>query len=126
MYLRGNKVKYNVTMFTKEPKLVNISWKTRNNYTDCGVFIMRHMETFKGVTTSEWKAGFKLERFDQSEQIERLREKYASKILLSDTNELKEIVEKEIGAYLKLSNEDRRTLHADAETRIQERIGSLG
>lgn len=25
-----------------------MSWQTLNNYKDCGIFLMRHMETYKG------------------------------------------------------------------------------
>jgi len=28
--------------------LLDMPWKTNKNKTDCGVFVMRHMETYKG------------------------------------------------------------------------------
>ncbi|KAL4580449.1 hypothetical protein LXL04_016641 [Taraxacum kok-saghyz] len=32
-----------------------MSWMTRSNYTDCGIFLMRHMETYKGEELQDWK-----------------------------------------------------------------------
>ena len=31
-----------------KPRFVRMPWQTTDNYTDCGIFLMRHMETFKG------------------------------------------------------------------------------
>ncbi|MFS7980245.1 hypothetical protein Hanom_Chr10g00937171 [Helianthus anomalus] len=33
---------------------LEFEWKTVNNTVDCGVFVMRHMETWFGVTTDKW------------------------------------------------------------------------
>ncbi|KAI7745107.1 hypothetical protein M8C21_024475 [Ambrosia artemisiifolia] len=40
------------------PKVLNIPWKTKHNGIDCGVFLMRHMETYKGTSLKEWRFGF--------------------------------------------------------------------
>lgn len=37
--------------------LLEMPWKNRTNKTDCGVYAMRHMETYKGNQT--WNCGFK-------------------------------------------------------------------
>lgn len=33
-------------------------WKTLTNYKDCGIFLMRHMETYKG-DVKHWVTDFK-------------------------------------------------------------------
>nr|GMC89115.1 uncharacterized protein LOC109158392 [Ipomoea batatas] len=39
-------------------EVVDMSWKESENYIDCGFFVMRHMETYKG-TLKKWNPGFK-------------------------------------------------------------------
>nr|GMD78415.1 uncharacterized protein LOC109158392 [Ipomoea batatas] len=39
-------------------EVVDMSWKESENYIDCGLFVMRHMETYKG-TLKKWNSGFK-------------------------------------------------------------------
>nr|GMC80343.1 uncharacterized protein LOC109191246 [Ipomoea batatas] len=39
-------------------EVVDMSWKESENYIDCGLFVMRHMETYKG-TLKKWNPGFK-------------------------------------------------------------------
>nr|GMD20715.1 uncharacterized protein LOC109158994 [Ipomoea batatas] len=41
-------------------EVVDMSWKESENYIDCGLFVMRHMETYKG-TLKKWNPGFKKE-----------------------------------------------------------------
>lgn len=52
---------------------MQMPWRTENNVIDCGIFLMRHMETFQGQTDKEWKCGFVKESDDQDEQIHLLR-----------------------------------------------------
>ncbi|KAJ9553564.1 hypothetical protein OSB04_017609 [Centaurea solstitialis] len=53
---------------------------------------MRHMETFMGGNLSKWHCGFDREGDKQKLQIEYIRIKYISKILLSNINCNKEFV----------------------------------
>nr|GMD98804.1 RNA-binding protein 48-like [Ipomoea batatas] len=39
-------------------EVVDMSWKESENYIDCGLFVMRHMETYKG-TLKKWNPRFK-------------------------------------------------------------------
>nr|GMD89966.1 uncharacterized protein LOC109158392 [Ipomoea batatas] len=39
-------------------EVVDMSWKESENYIDCGLFVMRHMETYKG-TLKKWNPGFR-------------------------------------------------------------------
>ncbi|KAI3774822.1 hypothetical protein L1987_49384 [Smallanthus sonchifolius] len=77
------------TMEMSEIKRVEMTWRTLNNKVDCGIFAMRHMETFTSETT--WQCGFDDEKEleKQTRQITELRYKYVSKILLSDLNNYK-------------------------------------
>lgn len=34
------------------------AWKTRGNINDCGIFLMRPMETYKGGPLAQWTCGF--------------------------------------------------------------------
>jgi len=73
---------------------LKFDWATTENFTDCGVFTMRHMEVYK------WKgelfeAGFSGEEKLQQKQISNLRKLYATRIMLSDANVLKSTVFKD-------------------------------
>ncbi|GKE16762.1 ulp1 protease family, C-terminal catalytic domain-containing protein, partial [Tanacetum coccineum] len=54
---------------------IEMSWKTEYNVIDCGIFMMRHMETFMGYAKN-WKCGFKNEGWEHKTQIYDLRKKY--------------------------------------------------
>ncbi|MFS7900489.1 hypothetical protein Hanom_Chr00s117228g01810221 [Helianthus anomalus] len=32
-------------------------WRTNHNKIDCGVFVMRQLETYKGATGKSWECG---------------------------------------------------------------------
>ncbi|KAJ0554463.1 putative Ulp1 protease family catalytic domain, papain-like cysteine peptidase superfamily [Helianthus annuus] len=70
------------------PRRRVIDWGTRENFTDCGIFAMRHMEAYFG-SSKPLNCGFNNKESEQQEQIKNLRMKYAAKILLSDANLLK-------------------------------------
>uniref|UniRef100_A0A251VEI3 Ulp1 protease family, C-terminal catalytic domain-containing protein n=1 Tax=Helianthus annuus TaxID=4232 RepID=A0A251VEI3_HELAN len=46
-----------------EPEIMKMSWQTEKNFVDCGVFAMRHMETYTGkhVSKKEWDSGLSKE-----------------------------------------------------------------
>lgn len=74
---------------------VTMPWQTLKNSTDCGVFLMRHMETYKGERKN-WDTQFKSEdQAGHQEQLVRLRIKYADAILTSHVNEKRNFVVKE-------------------------------
>ncbi|KAL4578215.1 hypothetical protein LXL04_014335 [Taraxacum kok-saghyz] len=65
------------------------------NNTDCGIFLMRHMETYKGQELQDWEVNLEIEdadKGDQQMQLAALRRKYVTKILTSDLNNLKPTV----------------------------------
>ncbi|KAL8225970.1 hypothetical protein R6Q57_018527 [Mikania cordata] len=53
------------TLKTCKPKRLSMPWRTLNNSIDCGVFAMRHMETFKDTSVKEWKCGLTSESDEQ-------------------------------------------------------------
>jgi hypothetical protein len=70
-----------------KPERIDLSWQTKNNVHDCGVFVMRHMEMYKESRQKNWDCGFKLEKTNrQKQQLNKLRKKYAAKIVLSTAN----------------------------------------
>ncbi|KAL8225622.1 hypothetical protein R6Q57_018179 [Mikania cordata] len=52
-------------------------WRTSHNGIDCGIFLMRHMETYIGEEEKEWKCGFIPEdlKGQQQFQLDDLRRK---------------------------------------------------
>ncbi|GKE09933.1 ulp1 protease family, C-terminal catalytic domain-containing protein, partial [Tanacetum coccineum] len=65
------------------PKL---KWKTRENFYDCGIFTMPHMENFNGRPASDFDCGLPVESQLQLDILRRLRFKFATKILLHEIN----------------------------------------
>ena len=98
---------------------VKMSWQTKNNYIDCGIFTMRHMETYVG--NKIFDAWFEKEGKEQDKQIEDLRKKYLAKILLSDSNLNKKVVESEVQEYQSLSLKEKRMLQNISAKTISER-----
>ncbi|KAJ9548708.1 LOW QUALITY PROTEIN: hypothetical protein OSB04_021251 [Centaurea solstitialis] len=85
-------------------KIQKMSWRT-SNQVDCGIFAMRHMETFMGGNLLKWHCGFDQEGDKQKLQIEYLRIKYVSEILLSNVNCNKEFVTAEVEKFEQHSSE---------------------
>ncbi|KAI3687200.1 hypothetical protein L1987_80894 [Smallanthus sonchifolius] len=67
---------------------VKLEWATTNNYTDCGVFLMRHMDRFMGLHEM-FECGFSKNGRKKLTKLKRLRKKMAAHILLSPTNVLR-------------------------------------
>ncbi|PWA35976.1 ulp1 protease family, C-terminal catalytic domain-containing protein [Artemisia annua] len=88
-----------------------MSWRTEENCIDCGVFMMRHMETYMGYTSAKnWKCGLKDEGPEQQNQIYELRKKYLSKILRSDINIKRSLVLDELEEYRRLPSDAKENL----------------
>lgn len=52
---------------------------------DCGIYAMRHMETYKGQQVKEWNCGLNSEK-----SLQDLRVKYCKVLLTSEANMLRE------------------------------------
>ncbi|GJR40671.1 ulp1 protease family, C-terminal catalytic domain-containing protein [Tanacetum coccineum] len=86
-YLERKKYQKCYDLILAEPKLVEFPWKTTYNSHDCGVFVMRHMETYLGK--GNFLQEFKKEGPGQKVQLNILHAKYMVKILLMSFNEKK-------------------------------------
>ncbi|KAL3630673.1 hypothetical protein CASFOL_023657 [Castilleja foliolosa] len=62
---------------------LKMTWRDDKNKVDCGVYVMRHMETYMGGSLRGWKSGLSK---NNSRQMKALRAKYAATILGSDMN----------------------------------------
>ncbi|MFS8025691.1 hypothetical protein Hanom_Chr16g01478121 [Helianthus anomalus] len=110
-HLAGRKIKQVV------PFRLEMPWRTNHNKIDCGVFMMRHMETYKGTTKKSWECGLSNECTDageisykQRKELDDLRHKYVAKMVLSDTNTLRTFVEADVACYKKLTDDQKRVL----------------
>ncbi|KAJ0786378.1 hypothetical protein HanOQP8_Chr02g0054771 [Helianthus annuus] len=102
-------------------------WQTCYNGIDCGIFLMRHMKTYSGTTVEQWMCGFSPERDIKGEilpikakEIEDLRKKYLSKLLLSDVNTARGNVEREVQEFVRLDEDERVSMEVNAIERICE------
>lgn len=103
-----------------------MTWKTRGNSNDCGIFLMRHMETYKGGPLAQWKCGFKMESVEQILQLRNLRRRYSMKILLSEVNLMKNEVQQLLVEYQKLSANDSRVMYHEGIINIAARLAAFG
>ncbi|GJW73744.1 alpha/beta hydrolase fold protein [Tanacetum coccineum] len=97
-----------------EKRILTLGCRTTNNSIDCGVFVMRHMETYRGEGDRGDRCCLKKEGPEQHKQINDLRYKYATKILLADCNKAKSMVEQETHAFKILPVEEKKRLWAEA------------
>nr|KAJ0215009.1 hypothetical protein LSAT_V11C300129960 [Lactuca sativa] len=72
-----------------KPQRLEMTWRTIKNKVDCGIFAMRHMETYMGQPLSKWKQGLHKESAIQPTTLEKLRQRYAHIMLTSKINMLK-------------------------------------
>nr|GMC66476.1 uncharacterized protein LOC109158392 [Ipomoea batatas] len=72
-------------------EVVDMNWKETDNYIDCGLFVMRHMETYNG-TLKKWNLGFRKKASLNEDFLLGLRARYAAAIIRWRANTLKNIV----------------------------------
>nr|GMC54185.1 zinc finger BED domain-containing protein RICESLEEPER 2-like [Ipomoea batatas] len=65
------------------PKRMQMHWRDFKIMTDCGVYLMRHMETFMGQGVSDWECG--LVKGD-SGMLNKFRLQYMKDLVLSEYN----------------------------------------
>ncbi|XP_074266918.1 uncharacterized protein LOC141590210 [Silene latifolia] len=70
-----------------DPIVAKLSWRNNYNVDDCGIYTMRHMETFMGLIS--WKCG--LMKNDRS-VLKVLRYKYLCTLLMFEHNDCHETV----------------------------------
>ncbi|CAI9297950.1 unnamed protein product [Lactuca saligna] len=81
---------------------LEMPWRTINNHIDCGVFTMRHMETYMGGRMNEFKVMFKNESSAQDDQLVKLRTKYLYKIITHEYNVQKDYVLQKVDEFHKI------------------------
>lgn len=56
-----------------------MSWQTKDNFTDCAIFVMRHMESYMGKPWKAWHTGLCNESVSnvQSDSHSHLSDNYA-------------------------------------------------
>ncbi|KAJ0505879.1 hypothetical protein HanHA89_Chr12g0475511 [Helianthus annuus] len=111
------------------PIRLEMPWCTTRNVIDCGVFLMRHMETYKGTGVKKWKCGLSKEcnnagdiLYKQRKELDDLRYKYVAKIILSDVNQVRPFVEADVARYKRLTEDQRKRLDAVAYDTILARL----
>ncbi|PWA49956.1 ulp1 protease family, C-terminal catalytic domain-containing protein [Artemisia annua] len=104
------------------PQLLRLGCMTKNNVIACGVFAMRHMETYLFGGEYDDLCEFRREEKDQHHQLDELRHKYAAKILLADINNKKADFEDEAEAYKRLPLEERKRLEAASYETVKARV----
>ncbi|PWA92967.1 hypothetical protein CTI12_AA068220 [Artemisia annua] len=66
--------------------MASLKWKTKNNFIDCGVFTILHMDNYTGEAPGKWDCCLVAESKEKSDQLRVLRFKFATKILLHKVN----------------------------------------
>ncbi|CAI9273844.1 unnamed protein product [Lactuca saligna] len=89
-------------LYSKEAKLMRVVWEVLNIGPDCGVYLMRHMEFYKGDLVGNWETGFKGIKHCDVGVLSRLRYKYMYKLMTSDHNLQKDMFLKEDDKFSKL------------------------
>ncbi|GKC22228.1 hypothetical protein Tco_1024378, partial [Tanacetum coccineum] len=118
-YLERKKYQNCYDLILAEPKLVEFPWKTTYNSHDCGVFVMRHMETYLGK--GNFLKEFKKEGPGQKVQLNMMRAKYMVKILLMSFNEKKKTLLKQAQAYIKMKPKSFKVLTGN-DVRVDEEL----
>ncbi|CAH9068265.1 unnamed protein product [Cuscuta europaea] len=88
------------------PRILYMPWRHNSNHVDCGVYTLRHLETFRGQG-HVWDSGFATAATNdgikaQSETIQKMRVMYAAQVLLSKFNKERENILKKAKDYLKM------------------------
>ena len=107
------------------PVRLTMPWRTVYNKVDCGVFAMRHMESYFGEKGSKWKCGLPKEGGSQEKILEKLRMKYAAAILTSEINTKRDDVLKAAYEYQKVDQKIRGKHAYDAQWNIERRLSNF-
>ncbi|MFS7929734.1 hypothetical protein Hanom_Chr04g00335991 [Helianthus anomalus] len=118
--------KHPMVMIMKSASIVRqkMDWMTESNGIDCGIFAMRHMETYMGQMAG-WECGLAKEDAPndlQQKQLNDLKIKYIAKILLRSQNENRRKVVKSLNKLLELGAARISELHKTGNRRIEQRM----
>ncbi|KAJ0816790.1 putative Ulp1 protease family catalytic domain, papain-like cysteine peptidase superfamily [Helianthus annuus] len=113
-------------LITKQPVRVKMHWQTSKNSIDCGIFTMRHMETYMSTYRKIWVTDFNDESENQQAQINDLRYKYLAKILLSDVNHERNTVNRLAHEFHHLDDVEKAKMKDDLFNKLQQRQNAIG
>lgn len=84
-YLHERKIQLKARQLMAAPiERMRMPWRNEFNTTDCGVYAMRHMETYMGTKLKEWECGLKKR---SKKQLRFLRAKFCAAILSAENND---------------------------------------
>ncbi|WOG95277.1 hypothetical protein DCAR_0414589 [Daucus carota subsp. sativus] len=105
-----------------KPSYLVMPWQTIQNDTDCGLFLMRHMETYMGDAKT-WTSDLKPENYGQTRQLDKIRAKYCHAILASPLNEIRQkILDEAKLLYNKMASERVMSIVIEASKRKGARV----
>ncbi|CAH1427369.1 unnamed protein product [Lactuca virosa] len=90
-----------------------MDWQTKDNDVDCGLFLMRHMEVYRGGGVEKLDADFLPECNSQKMQLSEMRKKYVCK-MLSDMNLCKASFVTTLEDYDNLSSYKRKKIYTES------------
>ncbi|CAH1416455.1 unnamed protein product [Lactuca virosa] len=102
-----------------KPQIPHLICKTKDNKIDCGVFVMRYMETYMGET--KYKTGFPKEG-TQDALLDWVRTKYAYALINSEINLMKDDIMELAHEYNKQNKEKRESDQRKACAEIHKRL----
>ncbi|CAI9279307.1 unnamed protein product [Lactuca saligna] len=86
----------------KVVRVMNIYWQVEKSGTDCGVYLIRHMEIYMGENEGRWGCGLIGKLPGDVAAIGKLRTKYMARMLTTDFNEYKSMMVKDFETFRKL------------------------
>ncbi|GKC46760.1 ulp1 protease family, C-terminal catalytic domain-containing protein [Tanacetum coccineum] len=82
-------------VLNKKPTILRPKWGTKENNTDCGVFLMMHMENYNGENARIWNLEFPTEEKGNKYDIIKMRMRFAAKMLTHEINIHREEISKQ-------------------------------
>ncbi|GJW98923.1 ulp1 protease family, C-terminal catalytic domain-containing protein [Tanacetum coccineum] len=73
-------------VLNKKPTILRPKWGTEENNTDCGVFLMMHMENYNGENARNWNMEFPTKEEGNRYDIIKMRMRFAAKMLSYEIN----------------------------------------
>ncbi|GJW25233.1 ulp1 protease family, C-terminal catalytic domain-containing protein [Tanacetum coccineum] len=86
MYLKEVQHPKAKEVLNKKPTILRPKWGTKENNTDCGVFLMMHMENYNGENARNWELEFPTEEQGNRCDIIKMRMRFAAKMLTHEIN----------------------------------------
>ncbi|KAJ8437565.1 hypothetical protein Cgig2_017918 [Carnegiea gigantea] len=85
---------------------LELPWQDEVNVHDCGIFVMRHMESYQGQDSSCWDAGFGKKNKEQYLRL--LRSIYCARILTHPINKLRMTVSETAKKFFQQEQQSRK------------------